>query len=66
MKVAQITSVVTLAAILAAPLAASANAETNGRNLTTIEALRYATSERSDPNWDRAEPRSAAQGSSQR
>jgi hypothetical protein len=71
MKVARLTSVVALAATLAAPLAVSANPSTNeheinGRTLTAIEAIRYSRSERSDPNWDRVESRSAAEGSSQR
>jgi hypothetical protein len=60
--------IATLVAILATPLAASANPSTdsraiNGRTLTSIEAIRYSRSERSDPNWDRVEARSAAQGS---
>jgi hypothetical protein len=70
MKVARITTVIALVATLATPLAASANPSTNereikGRTLTSIEAIRYGRSERSDPNWDRVEPRSAGQGSSQ-
>jgi hypothetical protein len=71
MKVARISSVVALVATLATPLAASANPSTdgrkiNGRTLTSIEAIRYGSSERSDPNWDRVERQSAGQGSSQR
>lgn len=71
MKLARITTVVALVATLAAPLAVSANPstngrETNGQSLTDIEAIRYGSSERSDPNWDRVESRSAGQGSSQR
>lgn len=71
MKAARITSVSVLVAILATPLAAAANPSTdsreiNGRTLTSIEAIRYSRSERSDPNWDRVEPRSAAQGGSKR
>jgi hypothetical protein len=62
MKAARITNVVALVAILAVPLAASANpstngSETNGRTLTSIETIRYGASERSDPNWDRVEQR---------
>jgi hypothetical protein len=60
MKVARISSVVALIATLATPLAASAN------SLTSIEAIRYGSSERSDPNWDRVERQSAGQGASQR
>lgn len=71
MKLARITTVVALVATLATPLAVSANPstngrETNGQSLTDIEAIRYGSSERSDPNWDRVESRSAGQGSSQR
>jgi hypothetical protein len=71
MKLARISGVIALAATLAAPLAASANPSTddrqiNGRTLTSIETIRYGSSERSDPNWDRVERQSAGQGSSQR
>jgi len=71
MKLAGITSVVALVATLAAPLAVSANPSTNereinGRTLTSIETIRYGRSERSDPNWDRAESPTAGEGSSQR
>jgi hypothetical protein len=70
MKVARITTVVAMVATLVTPLAVSANPSTNGREvngrtLTSIEAIRYGSSERSDPNWDRVERQSAGQGSSQ-
>jgi hypothetical protein len=66
MRVARITSVIALVATLATPLAVSANpstngSEINGRTLTSIEAIRYGRSERSDPNWDRVERQSAEQ-----
>ena len=70
MKVARISTVVALVATLGTPLAVSANSSTNGREingqtLTGIEAVRYGRSERSDPNWDRVDSRSAGVGSSQ-
>jgi hypothetical protein len=66
MKTARITTVIALVATLTTPLAASANpspneSEISGRTLTSIEAIRYGRSERSDPNWERAERQPAEQ-----
>jgi hypothetical protein len=56
MNAARIATAIALVATLATPLAASAG----------IEDIRYDRSERSNPNWDRVEPGSAGQGSTQR
>jgi hypothetical protein len=70
MKTALILAAAGLAATFAGTLGASTTApsterDINGRALTAVEAIRYGRSERSAPNWDRVEPRSASQGSSQ-